>query len=106
MKPLSVSIWRIGASLCMSMARVMAASSALLMVWRSSCDLILMCVLMPVLGLTTDAHSVASPDFFEPSVYIKFVGSHAARSGLRESFFFFFFWGGYVGLFMGGYFIV
>jgi hypothetical protein len=63
-----VSIWRIGASLCMSMARVMAASSALLMLWRSSCDLISMCVVMPVLGLTTNAPSVGFPDFFEPSV--------------------------------------
>ncbi len=63
-----MSIWRIGASLCMSMARVMAASSALLMLWRSSCDLISMCVVMPVLGLTTNAPSVGFPDFFEPSV--------------------------------------
>ncbi len=63
-----MSIWRIGASLCMSMARVMAASSALYMVWRSSCDLISMCVVMPVLRLTTDAPSVGFPDFCEPSV--------------------------------------
>ncbi len=68
LKALSVSIWRIGASLCMSIARVMAASSALLMVWHSSCDLIWMCVVMPVLGLTTDAPSVGFPDFCEPSV--------------------------------------
>ncbi len=67
-KALSVSIWRIGASLCMSMAKVMAASSTLMMVWRSSCDLISMFVVMPVLGLTNYAPSVGFPDFFEPSV--------------------------------------
>ncbi len=50
LKALSVSIWRSGASLCMSMARVMAASSAMFMVCRSSCDLISMCVVVPVLG--------------------------------------------------------
>ncbi len=63
-----MSIRRIGASLCMSMARVMAASSALLMMCRSSCGLISMCVVMPILGFTTDAPSVGFPDFCEPSV--------------------------------------
>ncbi len=56
-------IWRSDISLCMFMARVMAASSALLMVRRSSCDFISMCVVMPVLGLTTDAQSVGFPVF-------------------------------------------
>ena len=63
-----MSIWRVGASLCMSMVRVMAASSALLMVCRSSCDLISMCVVMPVRGFTIAAPSVGFPDFCEPSV--------------------------------------
>ena len=52
----------------MSMASVMAASSALLMVCRSSCDLISMCVVMPVRGFTIAAPSVGFPDFCEPSM--------------------------------------
>jgi len=40
LKALSVRIWRIGASLCRSSVRVMADSSDLLMVWRSSWDFI------------------------------------------------------------------
>ncbi len=67
-KALSVSIWRSGASLCISMARVMAASFALLMVCRSSCHLISMCVMMLVMGSTNDAPNVGFPDFCEPSV--------------------------------------
>ena len=63
LKALSARIWRSGVSLCMSMAEGMAASSALLMTCRSSCELISMCVVMPVLGLTTDIPSVGFPVF-------------------------------------------
>ncbi len=42
MKALSVRICRVGSSLCRSRAKVIAESSAVLMVCRSSCDLISM----------------------------------------------------------------
>ena len=52
LKALSVRICRMGASLCRSRARVMAESSALLMVCRSSWDFIYMWKVIPVLGLS------------------------------------------------------
>ncbi len=67
-KALSVRIWRVGASLCRSRARVMAESSALLMVCRSSCDFISMWKVILVLGFTMDAPSVGFPVFCDPSV--------------------------------------
>ncbi len=68
LKALSVRIWRVGASLCRFRARVMAESSALLMVCRSSCDFISMWKVIPFLGFTMDAPSVGFPVFRDPSV--------------------------------------
>ena len=49
-------------------ATAMAASSALLIVCRSGCDLMSMCVIEFVLGFTTPAPSVGFPLTSEPSV--------------------------------------
>jgi hypothetical protein len=68
LKALSVRIWSSEASLWMSSARVIADSPAVLMVCRSSWDLISIWKVTPVLGLTTDAPSVGFPVFFYPSV--------------------------------------
>ena len=54
----------------------MAASSALLIVCRSGCDLMSMCVMVFVLGFTTPAPSVGFPLTCEPSVYMKSRGFH------------------------------
>ncbi len=67
-KVLYVRVWRSGAFLYRSMARVMAASFAMLIVFRSSWDFISMCVVMPVIGLAIDAPSVGFPAFCDPSV--------------------------------------
>ena len=63
LKALSVRIWRVGASLCSSRVRVMAESSALLIVCRSSWDFISMWMVIPVLGFTMDAPSLGIPVF-------------------------------------------
>ena len=68
LKALSVRIWRLGASLCRSRARVMAESSALFMVCRFSWDFISMWKVIPVVGFTVDAPSVGFPVFLDPSV--------------------------------------
>ena len=52
---------------CLS-ATAMAANSALLIVCLSGCDLMSMCVMEFVLGLTTPAPSVGFPLTCEPSV--------------------------------------
>ena len=52
---------------CLS-ATAMAASSALLIVCLSGCDLMSMCVMEFVLGFTTPAHSAGFPLTCEPSV--------------------------------------
>ena len=52
---------------CLS-ATAMAASSALLIVCRSDCDLISMCVMEFVLGFTTLAPNVGFPLTCDPSV--------------------------------------
>ncbi len=78
MKALIAWIWRNGGSFCISMARVMAASSALLMVCLSFCDLISMWVVAPFIGLIIDAPSVGFSFFGDPPVYMKVLGSHAA----------------------------
>ena len=52
---------------CLS-AIAMAASSAMLVVCRSGCDLMSMCVTEFVLGITTPAHTVGLPLTCEPSV--------------------------------------
>ena len=49
-------------------ATAMAASSALLIVCLSGCDLTSMCVMAFVLGFTTSAPSVGFPLTSEPSV--------------------------------------
>ncbi len=64
LKALSVRIWRVGASLCRSRARVMAESSALLIVCRSSWDFISIWNVIPVLGFTMDAPNVGFSGFF------------------------------------------
>ncbi len=52
---------------CLS-ATTMAASSAMLIVCLSGCDLMSMCVMEFVLGFTTPAPSVGFPLTSEPSV--------------------------------------
>ncbi len=90
-------IWICVESLWMSMATAMAASSALLIVCLSGCDLISMCVVVCVCGLTIDAPSLGFPVFWDPSVYIKLSGFHAARNGFSGRC-----WGRCVGLGMFG----
>ncbi len=68
LKALSVRIFMLCSSLCRSRASVMAESSALLMVCRSSWDFISMWNVIPVLGFTIDAPSVGFPVFWDPSV--------------------------------------
>ncbi len=85
LKALSVRIWICGESLWRSRATVMAANSALLIVCLSGWDLIPMWVVVCVCGLTMDAPSVGFPAFFDPSMYMKMSGFHAAWTGLSES---------------------
>jgi len=59
-----------------------AATSALLILCRSSCDLMSMCVVLSVFGLVTPAPSVGYPFFCEPSVYTKSLGFHFMLWGL------------------------
>ena len=68
LKALSVRIWRVGASLWRSRVRVMAESSALLIVCLSSWDFISMWKVIPVVGFTIDAPSVRFPVLCDPSV--------------------------------------
>ncbi len=77
-KALSVRVCKVCSSLCRSNARVMAESSALLIVCRSYWDFISMWKVIPVVGSTMAAPSVGFPVFFYPSVYMKLLGSHAA----------------------------
>jgi hypothetical protein len=60
----------------------MAVSSTLLIVCLSGCDLILMCVVVCVCGLTIDAPGLGFPVFWDPSVYMKLFGFQVARKGL------------------------
>ena len=78
LKALSVRIERDGSCLCRSSAIVMVASSALLMVCLSGCDFISMCVVVLCLGSTTEAPSVGLLAIYDPFVYMKSVGVHAA----------------------------
>ena len=57
-------------------ATAMAASSAPLIVCRSGCDLMYMCMMVFVLGCTTPAPNVGFPLTCEPSVYMKSRGFH------------------------------
>ena len=79
LKALSVRIWICVESLWRSRATVLAANSAMLIVCLSGCDLISMCVVVCVSGLTMDAPNVGFPDFWDPSMYMKLSGSHAAE---------------------------
>ena len=68
LKALSLSIERIGFSRFASSARMIAVRSARLIVCRSYCDLISMCVVVCVAGSTIDAPSVELPGIWDPSV--------------------------------------
>ncbi len=69
-----ILMWFSGFS-CLS-ATAMAASSVLLIVCRSGCDLMFMCLTVFVFGFTTPAPSVGFPLTCEPSVYMKSSGFH------------------------------
>ena len=66
---------------CLS-ATAMAASSAMLIVCLSGCDLMSMCVMVFVLGFPTPAPSVGFPFTCEPSVYMKSRGFHLRLCGV------------------------
>jgi len=66
-------------------ATAMAASFALLIVCRSGCDLMSMCVMGFDLGFTTPAPNVGFPLTCEPSVYTKSRGFHLWLCGLAWS---------------------
>ncbi len=68
LKALSVRICGVCSSLCRSSASVIAESSAMLIVCRSSWDFISMWKVIPVVGFTMDAPSVGFPVFCDPSV--------------------------------------
>jgi len=73
-----VRMLRDGDSWFSSKVVVMAASSDLLMVWRSGWDLISMCVYVYVDGLTTHALIIGFPRTWDPSTYINDAGWFAA----------------------------
>ena len=68
LKALFVSIERVWSFLLASSASVMAASSARFMVCLSGCDLISICVVVWVLGLTMDAPKTELLVTRDPSV--------------------------------------
>ena len=68
MKALSVRIERVWSNLLASSARVMAASSARLIVCLSGRDFISMCVVVCVVGFTMDVPSVGLPVTRDPSM--------------------------------------
>ena len=68
LKALSVRMERVLSVLLAFRARVMAASSARLIVCLSGCDYILICVVVWCLGLTMDAPKTGLPVTREPSV--------------------------------------
>jgi len=68
-KALSVGIERAELHLLVFIsAMVLAASSALLIVCPSGCDLISMCVVVCMVGFIIDASSVGMPVTWDPSV--------------------------------------
>ena len=75
-KELSVRILRVGVSWLSCRAVVIAASSPLLIVWRSSWDWTEMYVVVCCVGSTTAAPRMGFPVTVEPSVYMKEAGSH------------------------------
>ena len=78
LKALSVKIERVWSFMLAFRARVMAASSARLIVCLSGCDFISICVVVCVFGLTMDAPKMGLPVTREPSVYMYSFGFHAA----------------------------
>ena len=76
LKALSVSIERVGTHLLVSGAIVRAVSSARLIVCRSGCELISICVVVYKIGFIIDAPSVELPVTWDPSVQMKLVGHH------------------------------
>ena len=68
LKALSVKMERVWSVLLAFRARVMAASSARLIVCLSGWDSISICVVVWVFGLTMDAPKVGLPVIREPSV--------------------------------------
>ncbi len=68
LKALSVRMERVWLFSLAFRARVMAASSARFIVCLSRCDLISICVMVCVFGLTMDAPKVGLPVTREPSV--------------------------------------
>lgn len=84
---LSVSMFRCSYLFSLSRATVMAASLALLIVCLSGCDLISVCVMVFVRGLTTPAPRVGLPLICEPSVHTKSWGFHFRLWGLVCSMF-------------------
>ena len=68
LKALSVKVERVRSVLLACKARVMSASSARLIVCLSGCDLISICVVVWVFGLTMDAPKVGLPVTREPSM--------------------------------------
>jgi hypothetical protein len=65
---------------------VITANSALLIACLSDCYLISMWVVVCVCGLTMDAPYAGFPVFWDPSLYMKLYGFHAARNGLSGIF--------------------
>ena len=78
LKALSVKMERVWLFLLAFRARVMAASSARLIVCLSGCDFISICVVVCVFGFTMDAPKMGLPVTREPSVYMYSFGFHAA----------------------------
>ena len=68
LKALSVKMERVWLFLLAFRARVMAASSARLIVCLSGCDFISICVVVCAFGLTMDAPKMGLPVTREPSV--------------------------------------
>ena len=77
-KRLSVSICTVSSLADSRRATMMLASSALLIVCLSDCDLISI-LMVRSSGNTTAPPKVGLPDIFEPSVYINLVLSQIGR---------------------------
>ena len=62
---------------------VIDVSWALLIVCLSGCDLTSICVVVCMEGLTMEAPNLGFSVFWEPTVYMKSFGFHAAWNGLK-----------------------
>ena len=78
---MSLDMERVWLRLLVSSAKAISVNSARLIVWRSGCDLISICVVFCVVGFTIDATKVGVSVTWDPSVYMKSFGSHAAQYG-------------------------